>query len=215
MKYVTHLDMMRFWERALRRADVPLAYSEGFSPHAQIAMAAPLPVGVTSVGELMDVFLEAPMRPRAFAGQVAPQLPGAVTITDVREVALTLPALQADVRAAEYEVDVPGASPDEVSAAVGRFLAAETIPWEHKREDEVRQYDIRSMVRDLHVARADGDAVTIAMWLKNDSTGSGRPEQVVAALGYRAPLRIHRVKLLLEERSRVMDAWRKHGRFAG
>ena len=57
MKYITHLDLMRFWERALRRAELPVAYSEGFSPHAQIALAAPLPVGTTSDCELMDVFM--------------------------------------------------------------------------------------------------------------------------------------------------------------
>ena len=65
MKYITHLDMMRFWERALRRADVPLAYSEGFSPHAQISLAAPLAVGTTSEAELMDVFLAEPMHAEA------------------------------------------------------------------------------------------------------------------------------------------------------
>ena len=214
MKYVTHLDMMRFWERALVRAGVPVAYSEGFTPHAQIAMAAPLAVGVTSDAELMDVFLATPMRPRAFADAVAPQLPPAARIIDVRETALTLPALQADVRAAEYEVDI--AVPDGIDPhdAVARFLHAASIPWEHRREDEVRQYYIRAMVRDLAIVRVDGCDATVRMSLKNDSTGSGRPEQVAAALGFGAPSRIHRTRLVLEERSRVMDAWRKHGRFA-
>ena len=49
-KYITHLDLMRFWERAFRRARVPIAHSEGFRPHPRFALAAPLPVGVTSDG---------------------------------------------------------------------------------------------------------------------------------------------------------------------
>jgi radical SAM-linked protein len=215
MKYVTHLDMMRFWERALRRAGVPLSYSEGFSPHAQIAMAAPLAVGVTGDAELMDVFLQTPMRPRAFAAAIAPQLPPAVWVVDVREAALSLPALQADMRAAEYEVDVPVPESIDPHEAAAAFLASETIPWEHRREDEVRQYDIRAMVRDLTVARAGAGTATVRMTLKNDSSGSGRPEQVAAALGFGAPTRIHRTRLVLEERSRVLDAWRKHGKYAG
>ena len=58
LKYLSHLDVMRLWERALRRADLPLAYSQGFSPHAKISIAAPLPLGVTGERELMDIVLQ-------------------------------------------------------------------------------------------------------------------------------------------------------------
>ena len=100
-KYITHLDMMRFWERALRRAELPVAYSEGFSPHAQIALAAPLPVGTTSAGELMDVFLAERIAPRTLISGITPQLPEGIAVVDADEVGLALPALQADVRFAE------------------------------------------------------------------------------------------------------------------
>ena len=53
LKYLSHLDLMRLWERALRRAGLPAAYSEGFSPHPRISLASPLAVGVTSRAELM------------------------------------------------------------------------------------------------------------------------------------------------------------------
>ena len=55
VKYISHLDLMRLWERALRRASIPIAYSQGFSPHPKISIAAPLPIGVTSDGEFMDI----------------------------------------------------------------------------------------------------------------------------------------------------------------
>ena len=80
MKYISHLDMMRFWERALRRAEIPVSYSEGFSPHAQISLAAPLAVGTTSEAELMDVFLDKPMAPKQLIQQVTQQLPAGITI---------------------------------------------------------------------------------------------------------------------------------------
>jgi radical SAM-linked protein len=214
MKYITHLDVMRFWERTLRRAEVPVAYSEGFSPHAQISLAAPLPVGTTSEAELMDVFLSEPMTPKAFIERVTPQLPGGASIRGVEEAGLTLPALQADVRFAEYEVEVQAGDAD-VDAAIAGFLAAESVPWEHKRDEEIRSYDIRALVDNVAVVAREGGSVRLRMRLRNDNTGSGRPEQVAAALGLPAPGRIHRTKLVLAGTSPSRDAWRKRGRFLG
>lgn len=213
MKYITHLDLMRFWERALRRAGVPIAYSEGFSPHAQISLAAPLAVGTTSEAELMDVFLEARMTPRQLIEQANGQLPSAITIRSAEEVGLSLPALQAEVRFAEYDVDLEAGAAPDVEAAVAGFLAAESVPWQHMREDEVRRYDIRALVDDIRVTRPDGATVRLRMRLKNDNSGSGRPDQVVAALGLGAPSRIHRTKLILAGVSPAREAWRKRGRF--
>jgi len=212
MKYITHLDLMRFWERALRRADIPVAYSEGFSPHPQIAMAAPLPVGVTSEGELMDVFLERVMTPRALVRQITPQLPPAVRIVRVEEVGLTLPSLQAEVRAAEYDVDIETNDAAGARNAVDALLAAEALPWEHKRDDETKAYDLRALIHDITVAQCEG-SLRLTMLLRADNSGSGRPEQVVMALGMPAPSRIHRTKLLLSGLSPARDAWRKRGRF--
>ncbi|PIW40369.1 MAG: hypothetical protein COW22_02130, partial [Chloroflexi bacterium CG15_BIG_FIL_POST_REV_8_21_14_020_46_15] len=65
VKFIAHLDIVRFWERAFRRAEIPLAYSQGFTPHPRISLAAPLPVGVTSEFELMDVWLKQWMPPKS------------------------------------------------------------------------------------------------------------------------------------------------------
>ncbi len=62
VKYISHLDLMRVWERVLRRAGVPVVYSEGFSPHPRIAMAAPLAVGVSSEAERIDIVLHTRVR---------------------------------------------------------------------------------------------------------------------------------------------------------
>ena len=216
MKYITHLDLMRFWERALRRAAIPVAYSEGFTPHAQIALAAPLPVGTTSAGELMDVFLSERISPKRFLVDASKQLPAGITLVAAEEVGMALPAVQADVRFAEYEVDVPGAEAGDARVKAARFLAADTFPWEHKREDEVRSYDIRALVDRIDVAdQADGAAVRLHMRLRSDNAGAGRPEQVVAALGLPPPARVHRTRLVLAQRSLAREAWRTRGRFAG
>lgn len=232
MKYVTHLDMMRFWERALRRADIPVFYSEGFSPHPQIALAAPLAVGTTSECELLDVFLEKRLTPRAFIEALTPQLPPATTIVSAHDVALTLPSMQADVRAAEYHVDAPLPGGHDIEAAVHRLLDAESVPWEHRREEETKSYDLRPLVLELELVglprsapseKAELDespgrrreTVRLRMLLRNDSTsGSGRPEQVALALGLPLPTRIHRTKIVLADRSPARDAVRRHGKYA-
>ena len=58
MKYVGHLDLMRFFQRAMRRADIPIKYSEGFSPHQIMSFAAPLGIGLESVGEYVDITID-------------------------------------------------------------------------------------------------------------------------------------------------------------
>jgi radical SAM-linked protein len=213
VKYITHLDLMRFWERALRRAAIPLAYSEGYSPTPRISLAAPLPVGVTSSGELMDVYLSQRVTPYHFIKAVSEQLPAGMAIGEVREVGLGLPSLQSQVRWSEYQVDVPSErSGEEVQEALAQLLAAESLSWQHQRDKEMRRYDLRALVHDLWLESVGDGLCSLGMRLRTDSQGSGRAEQVAAALGFsEPPLRIHRRRLILEETSPAVQAWRRHG----
>ena len=77
LKFISHLDLIRVWQRVFRRAGVALAYSEGFNPHPRLSLAAPLALGVTGEAELMDVYTVQPLSNHAFAAMVAPNsLPG-------------------------------------------------------------------------------------------------------------------------------------------
>ena len=199
VKYISHLDLMRLWVRAFRRSGLPLAYSEGFSPHPRIALAAPLPVGVVSTGELLDVFFTRRVAPYYVLTGLASQLPKGIELTAVEEVALTLPSLQSQVRAAEYQVMVETTLPAaEGEAALSGVLAQKEVPWEHLRDGQMRRYDLRELVEQLRLESwRDGEA-TLFMKLRIDEAGSGRPEQVAAALGFtRPPVGIHRRKILL------------------
>jgi radical SAM-linked protein len=214
VKYITHLDLMRSWERAMRRAGVALAYSEGHTPHPRLSLAVPLAVGVTSSAEIMDVFLSRRIAPRDFMCSVSAQLPAGIEILEVAEVGLGLPSLQSEVRWARYRVEGPfDGSQEEARSAVDRFLAAESIPWEHMRDKEVRRYDIRTLVRDLWVDEAPSGFYALGMVLRCDNTATGRPEQVVAALGLPEPTVIHRQELVLAGTSPAREAWRRAGRF--
>lgn len=214
VKYITHLDLMRFWELALRRAGVPLAYSQGSQRTPRLSLAAPLPLGVTSSGELLDVFLSERLSPRQFAAAVSGQTVAGIEVLAVWEVGLGLPSLQSQVRWAEYEVEVvrEGRSPSEVQAAIDRLLAAGSLPWQHRREDRVRRYDLRPLVLGLWLEGMEGDLCRLAMRLKTDQQSAGRCEQVTAALGFgEPPLRIHRRRLYVEETSPVEQAYRRLG----
>jgi len=73
LKYISHLDLTLAWERTLRRAEIPLAYSQGYNPQARLQLASGLPLGYTGSAEVMDVMLTESMPPQEF---VAPQIKG-------------------------------------------------------------------------------------------------------------------------------------------
>ena len=199
LKFLSHLDLMRLWERALRRAGLPLAYSEGFTPHPRIALAAPLSVGVTSEAELMDVFLSRWIAPDSFVAQAKKQLPQGLDLPEAWPVGLNIPSLQSQVRFAEYKVEVDTEKArQEVESAVRSLLSAEELPWHHFRDTGARHYDLRALLDDLWLIDCRDSLCVLGMRLRCDARGSGRPEQVAKALGFsQRPKFIHRTKLIL------------------
>jgi len=199
VKFISHLDLIRLWQRALHRARIPLAYSEGFSPHPRISLAAPLPIGVTSEAELMDIYCSKLVSPHFFIGAVSQQLPPSIEILQVYPIALTLPSLQSQVRYAEYKVEVETEKePKEIESAITSLLSAKHLPWQHQRDTGPRSYDLRALIDNLRLIDWHRPYCTIDMRLRCDSSGSGRPEQVSLALGFtHHPQLIHRTKLIL------------------
>lgn len=199
LKFLSHLDLMRLWERALRRAGLPLSYSEGFSPHPRIALAAPLSVGVTSEAELMDVFLSRWVSPDLFIAQIKQQLPQGIELLDVQSVGLNIPSLQSQMHFIEYKVEVATEKEnEEIEQVLQSLLSARELPWHHYRDTGARHYDLRTLVDDLWLMNKYGSICTLGMRLRCDSSGTGRPEQVTKALGFSQPPKsIHRTRLLL------------------
>jgi len=202
IKFISHLDIMRLWERVLHRAQISLAYSEGFSPHPRISLAAPLQVGVTSEAELMDVFTAKLVSPHWFTSAVSQQLSPGIEVLGVYRIALTMPSLQSQVRYAEYEVKIETEKgPRDMESAISALLSIEHLPWHHQRDTGRRSYDLRALLDDLWLVDWHQPCHTVGMRLRCDSGGSGRPEQVASALGFiQYPQSIHRTKLILEVR---------------
>jgi len=199
VKYISHLDIMRLWQRALNRADMALAYSEGFHPHPKISLAVPLAVGVTSEAELMDITLTRETSPHFFTAAVNQQLPAGFEILQVVPIAETMLSLQSQVHFAEYTVELETEKGQaEIASAIASVLSLKHLPWQHQRDTGPRHYDLRALIDDIWLVNCQDKRCTIGMRLRCDSGGSGRPEQVTAALGFaELPKSIHRTKLIL------------------
>jgi radical SAM-linked protein len=201
LKFISHLDIVRLWQRAFNRAGIEIAYSTGFSPHPRSSLAAPLPLGVTSEAELMDIFCVRGVAPHFFVAAVNRQLPPGMTVDKVYPMAFDLPSLQASVSQAEYRVAVATKTgPQDMEKALKTILAMEHLPWQHQRDTGPRQYDLRVLIDDLWVIEWQPPAGLLGMRLRCDSSGSGRPEQVTAALGFASrPQSIHRTQLIMKK----------------
>lgn len=214
VRHISHLDVLRYWERAIRRAGLPLLYSQGFTPHPKIAFAAPLPLGFIGEGEIMEVLFEERVPLDRFAADLTGQTTPDLELRDATEVALGLPALPTLLCWADYRLALDGVTPEHAIESVNAFLATETFPWRQEREGKkAREYDLRAGVASLSVDAA-GEAASLDARLSCGQELTVRPEQLVAALFPTATVeRYVRTRLVLEEPSVALEAWRKKGQY--
>lgn len=184
LMYASVLDMGRLWERLLRRARVPLVYSQGFNPHPRLQFAAPLPVGYSSDCELLDIWLTKRWEAADLHRSMAAQAPAGLEIAQVAEVDLTAPAPQAAMQSARYHVRLRAAASEaEVRAALDHLLSSATLPRQRMKKGRLADYDLRPLIEELALADATSDGYILDMLLGAGAAGSGRPEEVVGALG--------------------------------
>ena len=200
IKFISHLDLIRLWQRALHRARLPLAYSKGFSPHPRISLAMPLAIGVTSEAELADIYLDKQVSPHFFSAALSQQLPPGIEIVQVYPIPPHQPSLQSQTSFAEYAVTIAtNKETKEIEENIAGLLSTEHLPWQHQRDTGMRSYDLRALISDLRLIDHPHPYCTIGMRLRCDNSGSGRPEQVTLALGFsERPQSIHRTKLILK-----------------
>ena len=200
LKYISHLDLARAWERVFRRAALPLAYSQGFNPRPRFQIAAALAVGVTGRVELLDAWLETRMDPQDVLAHLEPSLPPGLDVLSVKEVDLRAASLQSQMRTAEYRADVRTSEPLEgIEIRVRALLEAPALPRQRHHKGRMRSYDLRPLIRGIEVGPGEGGQVVLRLHLQNSPKGAGRPDEVVDALGLSiAPYAIERTKLHFE-----------------
>jgi radical SAM-linked protein len=200
LKYISHLDLARTWERAFRRAALPMAYSQGFNPRPRFQIAAALPVGVSGRAEILDVWLDETLEPEEVRRQLAPCLPAGLTVTGVAAVDLRAPSLQSQMRAADYRATVRGPEPAEaIRARVQALLAAPALLRQRHHKGRLRTYDLRPLVQSIQVDDHGEREQILEMRLQASPQGAGRPDEVLEALGLSLmPHRMERTKLHFE-----------------
>lgn len=212
LRYISHLDVLRAWERSLRRAELPLAYSQGFTPHPKLAFGSPLPMGFSSEAEVMDVTLDERVELDDFIARLSEQTTDDLRLTGAEEVPLNSPAPQAAMLWADYRLSLP-VDPVAAAAKVRDFVALETFHWREERGERIREYDLRKACAWLRCRPTEG-GTEFDMRLRADQELTARPEAIVAALfpGESAPL-ITRTGIVLSQHSPARDLWRRVGQY--
>lgn len=176
LRYTGHLDLHRLWERAARRAELPLAYSQGFHPQPKMNIAAALPLGFSSRCEVLDMRLEHDIPVDGLREKLQETLPAGIQVTSIEHVDEKLPALQTLVSSAEYEVTLTEAiDRSELERRIDSVMDAESII----RERRSKTYDLRPLIEELNFEGPD----KIFMRLAAREGATGRPEEVLDMLG--------------------------------
>ncbi len=200
LKYISHLDLALAWERALRRAGVPLAYSQGHNPQARLQLASGLPVGYTGAAEVMDIILSRPMPPGEFMARVRPALPEGLSVTDAEEVPLKGPSLQSALREAVYMTRVETSlQADELTKRIANLLAADQLVQQRTRKQRLENFDLRPLMKDVWLEAHGEHHIQLGMRLCAGQQGNVRPDAVLAALGLAdAYVQVERIRLMFE-----------------
>ena len=201
LRYTGHLDLQTVWERTARRAGLSLAYTHGFHPGPKIQIASALPLGIAGCAEIVDMWLDsdpgdaADTQKRLQAGA-----PPGLTILQVETVDEHGPALQTQVASAEYRVTLLEAvSEPDLQLRLDNLLRAAALP----RQRRNKPYDLRPLIEELTLtpgSSPEGVGVRVCMRLAARESATGRPEEVLDALGI--PLesaRIERTRLILKK----------------
>ncbi|MCA9918820.1 MAG: TIGR03936 family radical SAM-associated protein [Anaerolineales bacterium] len=200
-RYISHLDLARTLERALNRAKIPVAYTQGFNRRPRMQMATALPLGYTSQYELADILLTEAMEPAQAQQQLMARMAPGIVILQVVEVPVSGPSLQAITESSSY-VATPLDPVDfaEVQAKVADLLAAEKVERTKERRGKEKVYDLRPLILDLSTTQDENGQVHIQMNLCLEPSKTGRPDDVLDALGFDPlDMRICRTGMTLAE----------------
>lgn len=178
MRYTGHLDLLRTWERTIRRAGLPLAYSGGYHAHPRIQIAAALPLGCTACAELLDLWLEQGVSEGEVRVALEKSLPAGLGLRLLVGLSSPHGDLQDRVVAGDYTATAYGAGfPVDVAERVARLLGSRSVP----RERRGRSYDLRPLIWDLRVL-SSRPSLSLLMRLRLREGGTGRPDEVLACL---------------------------------
>jgi len=175
LRFTSHRDFARAFERAVRRAGIPIGFSSGFSPHPKISYANAAPTGSASEAEFLEIGLTEPRSAAEVLSALDDALPPGLDIVDV-VVADASGSLADRLEASTWRIELAGADPDRVAASAAAFLAAEDVSVDRMTKRGLRAIDVRGAVVDLS---AEGSAVTAVV---RSTIPTVRPDDIVTGL---------------------------------
>jgi radical SAM-linked protein len=185
VRWISHLDVKRTLERAMRRAELPLELTQGHNPHPKMSFGPPLPLGATGDAELLAFHLSEAADPNAIKQRLNTQLPRGIEVVEV----WGAPAHKkketfGDVDLAEYLITIGGpVKAEQVSAGVRRLLESKELIVQRGGERPEREVDLRPMIHSLEVVRSGPEEAVLRARLTTGSHGGARPQEIVQLLG--------------------------------
>lgn len=174
--YIGHLDVMRYFQKLFRRADIPVKYSEGFSPHQILSFTPPLPLGMESFGEYADVELTNIITSDEAIDRLRAQSVPEIEILSFKELPEKCENAMASVRAARYEIY--GCKKD-AGQRIGEFLSSEEVFVVKRSKKSERMINLRPLVYELGY---DPEKNAVEMLISSGSTDNIKPDLVINAL---------------------------------
>lgn len=186
LRFSSHRDFQRALERAVRRAQVPIAFSQGFSPHPRISYSNSAPTGTASEAEYVELAVTAMCDPVKVQAALDEALPPGLDVVDV--VVATTPDFPARLEASVWRIELADVSLTQAQEAVTRFMAQELVEVQRLMKSGMRVFDARGAV--LHLTAEAGEALdcAILMAVVRHATPSVRPDDVLAAMRQAADL---------------------------
>lgn len=189
IKFIAHQDEHRLWERALRRADLPLLYKQGFNPQPHLVFASPLGVGITGTNEPIDIVLSPPLPLEEVRERITAKLTPGVHLHNIEEMPLHSPSLQGLLIGADYTIllytELAELSSESIDQAIQNFLSETEVWRERERKGERYTYNLRPLIFELVNQGYDTEREEHRIFLRvqQRAGATGRPDEVVAALG--------------------------------
>ena len=189
LRFASHRDFQRAFERALRRAQVPMAYSAGFSPHPKISYANAAPTGTASEAEYLEIAVAEPCRADDLRDRIDQALPPGLDVVEVVEA--RTPDFIQRLEASRWRIELPGVDPRVAREAVAALLARPDVVVERLTKNGMRKVEVVPAVVGLQVAAPEasaasatdpGDGYAILVLVLRQGTPAVRPDDVLAAL---------------------------------
>ena len=196
LRFIGHLDLQRLFERALRRTNLPLRYTQGFSPHMRLNLASALPLGFIGEAEQMDFWLDQEISLDECSNRLNKALPAELILKKLDVIDNQLPSLQASLISSDYEIALPvGIDPQALKDQITNLLAQDALPVQRRK----KTVDLKSLLIGWQLYSQEAKT-QLNVSMKATQLENGRPDELLVLLGVDpADCVITRTKLVFSE----------------